>query len=228
MSQFARSSILSEKQRENNAPLSSPPNEPPLIPSDTASNDTVSEVSSPSPSPRLESSELPINSRELDITETTPKTKAEKDKLIELAHENGHFGTNAMLSHFKRHGIAWPKMSEDIKSHLKRCLECLRYNVGRHGFHPIHLTHAMFPMDSISLDHCGPFPRTKNGNEYILVAVDRCSRFCWISAVKDVSAATTASSLFHLFSTFGFPKVMVSDNGTAFVNKVIQSLSELA
>ena len=87
-------SLLPKKQRKNNVAPSTPPIEkhtPNPSPADEASNDTVSEASSNPPSPRSTSTELPLNSRELDRPEVTPTTEKERSQLLQQAHENGHF-----------------------------------------------------------------------------------------------------------------------------------------
>ena len=74
----------------------------------------------------------------------------------------------------------------------------------------------------------GPFPTTKKANHYLLVMVDIATRFVILHAIPDKQMTTIAQYLFQSFCDFGFPKVIHSDNGTEFVNKVMKAMVETA
>ena len=64
-------------------------------------------------------------------------------------------------------------------------------------------------------------------NEYILVAVDYLS--AWVEAIaRRTNDALVVTKMFKLiiFPMFGVPKVVISDGGTHFINKVFQGLSK--
>ena len=45
--------------------------------------------------------------------------------------------------------------------------------------------------------------------------------------MKDCSAATTAKFIFdHIFSRLGCPRILMSDQGSHFLNKTIEALTE--
>jgi transposase InsO family protein len=46
-----------------------------------------------------------------------------------------------------------------------------------------------------------------------------------LRALHDKSAASVAYALWNIFANFGFPKVLQSDNGTEFVNTVVEELA---
>ena len=48
------------------------------------------------------------------------------------------------------------------------------------------------PLDRLSTDLTGPFPRTPRGNRYILVVTDQFSKWVEIIAIPDQTAETTA------------------------------------
>nr|GFB24696.1 reverse transcriptase domain-containing protein [Tanacetum cinerariifolium] len=67
------------------------------------------------------------------------------------------------------------------------------------------------------IDFMGPFPSSK-GNKYILVAVDYLSKWVEAKALPTNDARVVVKFLKSLFSRFGTPKVIISDQGTHFCN----------
>ncbi|KAL0846988.1 hypothetical protein Bca101_020234 [Brassica carinata] len=70
----------------------------------------------------------------------------------------------------------------------------------------------------------GPFP-VSHKNEYILVAVDYVSK--WVEAIASpTNDARVVTKMFTsiIFPRFGVPRVVISDGGTHFINKVFQGL----
>ena len=66
------------------------------------------------------------------------------------------------------------------------------------------------------------------GNKYCLVIVDICTRFVWLHALPDKTAASVAKGLWSTISCMGLPKIVQSDNGTEFVNRVLKEMFNLA
>ena len=81
------------------------------------------------------------------------------------------------------------------------------------------------PFDHISIDLAGPFETSHVGNSYILLLVDVATRFTILRTVLNKNASSIAQELFNILSLVGFPKIIQSDNGTEFVNTVIQNLT---
>ena len=70
------------------------------------------------------------------------------------------------------------------------------------------------------IDFMGPFPPSF-GNLYILVAVDYVSKWVETAALPTNDAKTVVACLQKsIFSRFGTPRVIISDESTHFCNKV--------
>ena len=82
------------------------------------------------------------------------------------------------------------------------------------------------PFERLSKDFTGPLPsKTKN---HIFTVVDEFSRFPVVFACKDTSSRTVISCLRSLFSLFGFPAIVHSDNAKCFLSSEIEEfLNEL-
>ena len=73
----------------------------------------------------------------------------------------------------------------------------------------------------------GPLPLSANGNNFILILVDLCTCFVLLELFPNKSAFLVASALFKNFTRFGFPQVIQSDNGTEFVNALVDDFCAL-
>ncbi|CAA7049046.1 unnamed protein product [Microthlaspi erraticum] len=79
--------------------------------------------------------------------------------------------------------------------------------------------------DVWGIDFMGPFKPSSNGHNYILVAVDYVSK--WIEAIPCPTCdAKVVIKLFRtiIFPRFGIPRVVISDGGSHFINKVFEKL----
>ena len=85
----------------------------------------------------------------------------------------------------------------------------------------------MYPWDHVALDNCTIGINSAEGHTHILVLVDICTRFCILRALRSESAKEVAHELYTIFSVFGYPKILQSDNGAAFGAQVVDELLEL-
>ena len=77
--------------------------------------------------------------------------------------------------------------------------------------------------DVWGIDFTGPFPMSE-GNKYILVCVDYVSKWVEAQACSVNDASVVCKFLRKLFSRFGMPRVIISDRGTYFCNKNMETL----
>ena len=164
------------------------------------------------------------------IQQRFAKKFAEADKrlgLLQQHHELGHFGAEALFSSLWHAGFYWPNMRADCDLHVAACLQCLRFNVGKSGFHTRQFIHAELPFDHVSIDLVSGLPTTERGNNYTLVITDICTRYKLLVAQQTKSAVETARNLWSVFCTFPIPKILQSDNGTEFVNSVVKEMLQL-
>ena len=83
------------------------------------------------------------------------------------------------------------------------------------------------PFEKVGIDLVGPLPKTKNGNLYIAVATDYLTKWPEARAIPDATAELVASFFYEdIICRHGCPKELVSDNGSAFISKMIERLLE--
>ena len=73
----------------------------------------------------------------------------------------------------------------------------------------------------------GSLPITREGNRYIVVAIDYFSRWPEARPLKAANADTVATFLYEeIICRFGAPRTLQSDRGMHFVNELIQRLTK--
>ncbi|KAG7482175.1 SCAN domain-containing [Solea senegalensis] len=77
------------------------------------------------------------------------------------------------------------------------------------------------------MDVVGPLERSKAGNRFMLVITDYATRYPEVFALKAVKARTVATCLVQLFSRVGFPRAIITDQGSNFMSKLLKQAYQL-
>ena len=152
--------------------------------------------------------------------------KNRQQQLIKEAHSFGHFAARQVYERLKNDNVEWPGMLKDINVFLDGCSTCQKYKLQRVGFHPLRHLEATYPMEWLCMDLFGPLETTPKGNRFVLVVVDVATKFAWLRALGDKSAVSVAQGLLTLFSEFGIPKIISSDNDGAFLNQIVDEFKK--
>lgn len=149
-------------------------------------------------------------------------------RICQLSHdEAGHFSVEKTLE--KISSDYWfPKMNRFVKKYVASCMNCA-YNKELAGkktgyLHPIPKAPSIF--HTVHMDHLGPFIKSKRGNTYILGVIDGFSKFIFIRPVKNTKSKTTIKVLEEIFATFGYPKIIISDQGTSFTSNEFKNFAK--
>ena len=81
------------------------------------------------------------------------------------------------------------------------------------------------PFEAWGIDYVGPIGNEGSRYRYIIVCVDYLTKWAEARAVKVADARATVKFLKEvIFPRFGYPLVLISDNGTHFVNDKVKTL----
>ena len=137
----------------------------------------------------------------------------------------GHFGGKRTSAKVIQSGFYWPTLFKDAHQFVSTCDKCQRMgNISRKDEPPVHPILEVELFDLWGIDFMGPFPPSYN-NLYILLAVDYVSK--WVEAIPTRTSDAKVVAQFlrsHIFSRFGTPRALITDNGTHFYNKVIDKV----
>ena len=144
-------------------------------------------------------------------TRVVVPTKLRTEVLTEL--HSGHTGSSKMKE-LARSYVWWPDLDKDLESLCSSCPECLalRNMPPKAELHPWDWPKT--PWHRLHVDYAGPID-----GKWYLVVVDSHSKWVEIMQTGGTTAKETISCLRHIFSRFGIPVSIVSDNGPCFTSE---------
>jgi hypothetical protein len=92
-----------------------------------------------------------------------------------------------------RERMWWLRMLTSVNDDVRGCKECQVNTGNRMKYLPRPMSVPEGPWTHVAIDRIGPFPMINGGNIYILVVVDRFTRYAEAFACTDESAVTTAN-----------------------------------
>ena len=131
-----------------------------------------------------------------------------------LGHLGVHKTYNLVLKQF-----FWPGLKSDVTAHCRTCHVCQLAGkpnqvIPPAPLHPIPAVRE--PFEHVIVDCVGPLPRTKSGNQYLLTIMCATTRFPEAVPLSNITARSVVRALTKLFSTFGMPRFVQTDQGTNF------------
>ena len=124
----------------------------------------------------------------------------------------GHLGITKTLSKVTSR-FFWHKMRKNVEVWCKTCDLCAsRKMPQKKPKAPMKQYNVGAPLERVAVDIMGPFPRTPNGNKYIMVVGDYFSKWMQAFTIKELDAVTVARKLVDQFVTIlGVPLQIHSD-----------------
>ena len=133
-----------------------------------------------------------------------------QSRIVKLGHE-GHLGmvnTKRLL----RSKFWFPNLDKMVEIEVKSCLAC-QATVYKKGREPLSMSPLPNgPWESIKADFYGPLP----SGEYLLLIIDEYSRWVEVEITKTIKAQTIIALLDKVFSCYGIPYKVTTDNGPPF------------
>lgn len=144
-------------------------------------------------------------------------------------HEPPHQGHLGIDKTYRRVAMQyyWPNLFREISNFVSRCDICQRTksdSAKPRGFMGRRIVQE--PWAVIAADIMGPLPRSRTGRAYLLVIQDQMTKYVELAPLRVATGRAIRERLEDLIVfRHGAPRILITDNGTEFVNKEIKSLA---
>ncbi len=162
-----------------------------------------------------------------------PNNQEIKQLIFNEHHDSilaGHTGIEKTYESIAR-TFYWSGMYEEIKNYVSSCLPC-QQNKSRNSnklglLQPLPIPNQKW--EQVSMDLITQLPRTKRGNDAIIVVVDKLTKMSHFIACKTAISATEVATLFmnEIVRHHGLPSSIVSDRDARFTSSFWKSLWKL-
>lgn len=133
----------------------------------------------------------------------------EQEKIIGSCHDSqygGHYGGTKTTSKILQANFYWLTAFKDSFNYISKCNRCQRIgNISRRNEMPLNNNLEVELFDVWEIDSMGPFLSSYN-NRYILLTIDSNDSNVVLRFLKK-----------HIFTRFGTPRAIISDEGSHFV-----------
>ena len=154
----------------------------------------------------------------------------EKPLILAEAHSGAagdHYARKDTAQNILAAGLWWPTLHKDAREYCHSCDICQRTGKpSRRDEMPLVPQVTLQAFDKWAIDFVGPInpPAKKSGARYIITVTEYLTRWAEAQPVKNYSAAKFIFD--NILSRFGCPRILMSDQGSHFLNKTIEALTE--
>ncbi len=154
--------------------------------------------------------------------------KSYRERILVLSHDRcGHLGSDKVLRALSKRFL-WPGMAKEVGGYCRGCDTCQRRSrhVPRRA-PAVERPILSEPFESVAVDLVGPLPKGKGGARYLLTYVCMATRWPEAIPLRSITAKSVAEALLEIFSRTGIPELVLTDQGSQFVGKVMSNLCSL-
>jgi transposase InsO family protein len=140
----------------------------------------------------------------------------------------GHLGVDATIRRLAEQGTVAPGLRPQVQDLVASCAVCQKVRLGQGSvIAAVRTTAVQQPFQHIMWDTIGPLPVSSAGYEYVLVVMDRFTRFIELIPTHTVSSRDAAAALLQVCGRYGVFTTIHSDRGRQFDAAVVHHLCSL-
>jgi len=120
----------------------------------------------------------------------------------------------------------WPIMVVQVRHFVAACENCKENKHTTQIKRPVmgKAVRTDRPIQKLYLDFLGKYPRSRRGNTMLFIALDHLTKFVWLKAMPKATSTTVIRFLQEgIFTQFGVPETIHTDNGRQFVSREIRT-----
>ncbi|KAJ0625031.1 putative nucleotidyltransferase, Ribonuclease H [Helianthus annuus] len=149
---------------------------------------------------------------------------SQQRRYVKEVHEGicgAHFGARSVVAKLMNLGYFWPSMHRDTVEQLKKCDACQIHSpIPKSPKHDLVPITSAWPFHKWGMDIVGPFPPSKGGVKFLLVAIDYFSKWPEVKPLAKITGKQVIDFVWeNIICRYGLPGVIVTDNGKQFAEK---------
>ena len=158
--------------------------------------------------------------------ETTVVNQSCAPILLKMAHDQmGHNGSARTYMILKRL-YYWKGMKPQVYTYVRQCKVCQQHNIVPVQYTKGHFEIPKSPMEFISMDLIGEFPKSSKGNSYALTVICMLTGYTFCIPIPNKTASEVVKAYVdNVYSKYGGSRKILSDNGTEFKNKLFAQVA---
>lgn len=131
----------------------------------------------------------------------------------------GHQGLRKTLERLRREAY-WVSMARDVEKHCRECTKCQQAKLPTPQRAPLMNMPIGQPWQMVAVDIL-KVPLSTNNNPYLLVIQDYFTKWADAIPIPDQTATRITEELIKLFSVYGQPAILHSDQGRNFESAIL-------
>eukprot|EP00253_Pinus_taeda_P030041 PITA_30041 len=138
----------------------------------------------------------------------------------------GHFATKRTAFKTLQVGYYWPTLHQDVKRYISQCDRCQRMGKPTpRDVMPLQPQVTFEPFEKWGIEFVGPINPPSKQKTYIIVCTDYLTKWEETKAIKAATKEKVAAFLReNIFYKFGYPRELVTDQGSQFTSNLIEDL----
>jgi transposase InsO family protein len=118
-----------------------------------------------------------------------------------------------------------PKLRQRCRQICKDCIRCTQRKRPAIKAGMLASKLPVRAWEMISMDYCGPYPESREGNRYVLVIIDQFTKYVHLTPCANANARTAYRALYEkIICGYGCPDKLLSDNGRHFKNAMLSAV----
>ena len=144
----------------------------------------------------------------------------EGQEILREIHEGDcghHAGSKSLVAKAFRHGFYWLTAHADAEDLVSKCDGCQRFSRRAHvPAQELRMTPITWPFAVWGLDMVGPLKGGSHKKKYLLVMVDKFTKWIEAKPVKTAESGPVIDFISGVVHRYGVPHSIITDNGSNF------------
>eukprot|EP00253_Pinus_taeda_P034267 PITA_34267 len=138
----------------------------------------------------------------------------------------GHFVAKRTAFKILQAGYYWPTLHQDVRRYVSQCDQCQRMGKPTQKDEmPLQPQVTLEPFEKWGMDFVGPINPSSRQRSYIIVCTDYLTKWAETKAIKAATEEKVVEFLReNIFYKFGYPRELVTDQGSQFTSHLIEDL----